>query len=207
MKLRAWVKKLKIAVIFPYMLLIFGFTGLAASVVINVEKSELIQHPKAELLCNLNPLYSCSNVITSKHSKTLGISNEVYGLGLFGGIIAVGLMTLAGARPKKWFWQAFLAFMGLFMLTILYLWYQSIFVIGSICIFCTTVWLSAWTITMVLYTWAYDQKALSKLPKSLQPALAFKRKYAVYIWGGMILLFALIVVKHFWYFYGPHLGF
>lgn len=203
----SWKQKIKIAVLFPYLLLVFGFTGLAASVTIAVEKAHLLQHPKVELVCDLNPLYSCGNVIMSPQSKTFGISNENYGIILFSGILAVGLMTLAGARPKKWFWQLFFGGMFAFALTILYLWHLSIYVIGSICLFCTSVWISAWTVCMVLFSWMYDEGLFKSLPQATQKPLAWVRQNSISFWLGWILLLAALTVKHFWYFYGPHLGF
>lgn len=199
--------KFKIAVIFPYVLIVFGLIGFMASVAISVEKADLLAHPKADIFCNINPLYSCSSVITSKQSKLFGISNEVYGLGLFGGILAVGLSTLAAAKPKKWFWQMFALIMSVFSVMILYLWYQSIFKIGAICIFCTTVWFSGWTLTSALLTWCYDQKVFENLPSFTKPILAFTRRHAVKVWLFWILLLAGLTLKHFWYFYGPKLGF
>ena len=131
----AWRKKLSIAFMFPYILIIFGLAGAAASIIINTEKVDLIRHPKTVLACDLNPVYSCGNVIDSKRSKTFGIANELIGIAMFSGVFAVGVMVLAGSRPKKWFWLLLLAVMVGFNIATLTLWYESVYVIGSLCIF------------------------------------------------------------------------
>lgn len=206
-KLNEWRKKLKIAVAFPYLLLAFGITGLAASIAISVEKNDLLKHPKAVLVCDLNPVYSCSNVITSKQSTTLGISNEVFGLIMFTAVITVAVSVLAGSRPKRWFWRAFMGGMAFFSLSVVYLWYQSVYNIGSLCVLCSSVWFSGWAITAALFTWTYDQKVFAKSPKSLEIVLQYVRRNNLAFWAGCVLVLASLTLKHFWYYYGPHLGF
>ena len=200
-------KKLKIGLIFPYLLVLFGAAGLVASTTINIEKTNLLQHPKTELFCDLNPVYSCGNVITSKQSKTFGVSNELYGMALFTAILTVGVMVLAGAKPKQWLWKLFMLGMIGFMVFVLYLWTQSVYVIGFLCILCTTVWVSGWTITAALYSWLYDQKLFTKVPNYLVQPLAWLRKYSVGVWLGLIVTLVVFTMKHFWYYYGRHLWF
>lgn len=203
----SWRNKLKIAFIFPYILMFFGLSGLTASIIINTEKVEKIKHPKTVLACDLNPVYSCGNVIDSKRSKTLGIANELIGTAMFSGIFAVGLMTLAGSKPKKWFWQLFFFAMIAFSLATLFLWHESVYVIGSLCIFCSTVWFSGWAITMSLFSWLYDQKYFANAQKDVAEVLAYVRKYNVAVWLSVMLLLVAFTLKHFWYYYGPVLGF
>jgi len=203
----SWRQKLAIAVIFPYILMFFGLVGLSASIIINTEKVDLIRHPKTVLACDLNPVYSCGNVIDSKRSKTFGIANELIGTALFSGIFAVGLMVLAGSKPKKWFWQLFFAAMLAFSVATLALWHESVYVIGSLCIFCSTVWFSGWAITVGLFTWIYDQKYFAKAQKDVAEVLAYARKYNFGVWLGIMLVLVAFTLKHFWYYYGPKLGF
>lgn len=204
---KTWKDRLRISVIFPFIVTFFGFTGMAASVVINIEKEDLLLHPKTVLVCDLNPIYSCANVITSKQSKTLGISNELFGIAMFGGIAAVGMTLIAGAQPKKWFWQLFMGGMAAFTLTTVYLWYQSVYTIGSLCIFCSSVWFSGWAITTSLYAQTYDQLLYKKVPKELSSLLKWIRNNILLVWFCGILLLTLLTLKHFWYYYGPHFGF
>lgn len=203
----AWLSKIKIATLFPFILIFFGLVGVAASIIINTEKVQLIRHPKTVLACDLNPIYSCGNVIDTTQSKTLGIANELIGLAIFSVITCVGVMVLAGSKPKKWFWLLFMASMCAFGAATLYLWYQSVYVIGSLCIFCSTLWLSGWAVTMSLFTWLYDQNYFAKAQKDIAEVLLYLRRYNIAVWCAVILVLIMFTLKHFWYYYGPHLGF
>jgi uncharacterized membrane protein len=56
---------------------------------------------------------------------------------------------LAGAKFASWFWQAFLFGHVLAMAFVFWLFSQSVYVIGSLCIYCMV----AWTATIPLF-WA-----------------------------------------------------
>ena len=202
-----WRQKIKIATLFPYLLLVFGFTGAGASVIISIEKQELLKHPKTVLACDLNPIYSCGNVIDSKRSALLGIPNELIGIMMFTGIFTVGLLLLAGAKPKEWFFKIFMAGMTLFSAMTIFLWHESVYVIGSLCIFCSSVWFSGWAITMALFTYTYDKGFYTKAQKDVAEVLAFIRKYNVAVWALTITILVAFTLNHFWYYYGPRLGF
>jgi hypothetical protein len=72
-------KNLTALKLFPVFLIVFGAFGLFASGAIAVEKEHLLKNPETELVCNLNPIYSCSNVFLSKQSQAFGVSNELSG--------------------------------------------------------------------------------------------------------------------------------
>jgi uncharacterized membrane protein len=188
---------------FPYILIIFGLTGLAAALAFAAEKEHLLKNPGIELACNLNPVYSCSNVFLSPQAQIVGVSNEYFGIAIFGALITVGVVILAGATMKKWFWQLFILGMIGAMAVVFWFFYQSVYVIGSLCIFCSIVWLSTWTITVAGFSWMYDTKLL---PTSAVPQRIFKviREYNVLIWFLLLFLFATLIVKHFWYYYGQY---
>lgn len=199
-KVKKWIKSLQK---FPLVLVIFGLIGLSASIAIAAEKEHLLNNPGTDLPCNLNPIYSCSNVFMSEQSHILGVSNEYLGIAVFGALIALGVVLLAGATLKKWFWLLFLAGMAGSMAVVFWFFYQSVYVIGSLCIFCSIVWFSTWTITVVGFSWLVDTKQFT-VKKQYQPILSALRSYSALIWFLLILSFATLIVRHFWYYYGQY---
>ncbi|MCA9347379.1 vitamin K epoxide reductase family protein [Candidatus Saccharibacteria bacterium] len=199
-------KWLRIERSFPIILIVFGLLAVGASMMINIEKVGLLQHPENKLVCDLNPVYSCGKVIDSNQSTLVAsIPNDLMGIAIFAPIIAVGVSMLAGAKYKRWFWRLFLACMAAFMLGVAWLFYQSVYVIQALCIFCSTVWISGLTITTALYAWVYDQKLLPNRFQKM-PIASIKRKNIIGIWIIIILIAAGLIITHFWYYYGQYFG-
>jgi uncharacterized membrane protein len=188
---------------FSAVLLIFGTIGLIASVAISEEKLSLIRHPKDALVCDLNPVYACGKIIDSSQSKLLGFSNEIIGIFMFTVLITTGVVLIAGGKLKPWYWKFFLLGMLGFMLSVGWLFYQSVYVIGNLCILCTTVWFCGWLITVRGFNWMYDQK-LIKPNKKLQPVLAYIRRNSVGFWLLLVMIAVGLVLNHFWYYYGKY---
>ncbi len=201
--IKKWCKKnLNVRAAFPVLLLIFGLTGLLASGAIAVEKEHLLKNPSTELPCNINPVYSCSNVFLSPQSQTFGVSNEYVGIAVFAVLITLGVVLLAGAELKKWFWYAFMAGMLGFMGMVVWFFIQSVYVIGSLCIFCSIVWFSAWTITVSGFAWLTDNGILAH--QKYNKLLQFMRRNVWLLWFMLILTFATLIVRHFWEYYGQY---
>src|SRR5690625_7211619 len=64
-------------------LLIGALVGWIASLNLTVDKMYLLEHPDAELACDINPLISCGNVMMTWQAEALGIPNMAIGLGGF----------------------------------------------------------------------------------------------------------------------------
>jgi uncharacterized membrane protein len=200
-------KSLALKKSFPIILIVFGLVGLLASAVINIEKSHLLRNPNSELGCNLNPVYSCGSVIMTKQSEILGFSNELMGMAMFAAIVTVGVVLLAGGELKAWFWRLFVMGMVGSMVFVGWFFYQSVYVINALCIFCSLVWFSTWAITVAVATWSYDRGYLPKIPKAAKEYVQRTRQNIGYVWLGGIVLAAILILHHFWYFYGQYFGY
>ncbi len=205
-KVRSYFKKLTPKKVFPIILIVFGLIGATASLTINVEKTDLIKHPQESLSCDLNPVYSCAQIINTKQSTVLGVSNELLGIAMFTVLLTSGVVLLAGATLKPWYWQLFLTGMMGFMGFVIWLFYQSVYSIGFLCILCSTVWFSGWAITTSGFAWLYDMKLLPKNIKFLS-FFTFIRKNIITIWILFIATLAVLVLSHFWYYYGLYFDF
>lgn len=198
-------KNLTALKLFPVFLIVFGAFGLLASGAIAVEKEHLLKNPETELVCNLNPIYSCSNVFLSKQSQAFGVSNELLGIAIFAALITLGVTLFAGAKMKNWLWYTYLAGMLGFMAMVVWFFGQSVYVIGSLCIFCSCVWFSAWTLTTTGFAWIYDSGYL-KVSKKYDRVLRFFRRNIISIWLVFLLTLVGLVLNHFWYYYGQYFG-
>lgn len=194
------IKQLKT---FPVFFIVFSLLALAASAMIAIEKEHLLKNPDANLACSINPVYSCSSVITSPQANILGFSNEYLGIALYGGLIAIGFTLLAGAKYKPWLyqliWLALLGSMGV----VIWFFYQSVYTIGALCIYCSTVWFSTWTLFIGYSRWLVNKKFI-KIPKQYQHYAQAFAQNAPLIWFLFILLIAGLILEHFWYYYGQY---
>lgn len=187
----------------PWLLVIGGAIGLIASFIIMYEKFNLLQNPHYVPSCNLNPVISCGSVMASKQSNAFGFSNPFIGLMAFPVLITTGVVMLMGAKLKRWY------MLGLQIGTIFgigfihWLFFQSVYRINSLCPYCMMVWVV--TITTFWYVLLYNMRAkYIKVPASV---LNFVNKHHLDILVLWLLIIAALILKHFWYFYGPQLGF
>jgi uncharacterized membrane protein len=192
--------------VLPWLLIVCGGIGLLAAAIIMIDKVILLQNPSATFLCDLNPVISCGSIMESDQSNAFGFPNPIIGLAAFPVVITTGVVMLAGAQLKRWYW------LGLQCGTIFgigfvhWLFFQSVYNINALCPYCMVVWVV--TITTFWYVTLYNiEKSYIKLPAALQGAGKFARRHHLDILLAWLLIIAGLILYHFWYYYGPLLGF
>jgi uncharacterized membrane protein len=133
-------------------LIVTGAIGWYASFSLTLDKIAVLKNPQADLDCNFSVIVQCGKNLESWQGAILGFPNPILGLGGFVAPIAVGVALLAGATFARWFWIVFnLGVLGAFLFTI-WLPYESIFEIGTLCPWCLLVWSIMipmfWTLTL-----------------------------------------------------------
>lgn len=188
---------------FPVFMAVFSSLGLVASVILSAEKVHLLQNPDAELLCNINPVYSCQSVILSDQASIFGFSNELIGIAFFGGMLALALGMLAKAKYDAWLHK--LAWLGLLgsMAMVVWFFYQSVYNINALCVYCSIVWFATWTLFVGYTRWLITSKTI-ELPKRCKVVANGFVAYAPTVWFLLIALFATLILHHFWYYYGTY---
>lgn len=189
----------------PYILIIVGLVGVYCAFILSQDKIELLQHPNANLGCSLDPIIACGNVITSGQAHPFGFPNPFLGLAGFAAVATIGVTLLAGARLKRWFWLLLESGTLFAVGFVHWLFFQSVYRIGSLCIYCMIVWTV--TITAFWYVTLYniDNKNI-KLPAGRpQKAYAWVRRHHLDLLIIWFLIIAGLILKHFWYYYGKHL--
>lgn len=121
-------------------LLFFGAIGLAASIVLTIDKARLADDPTKTFSCDINAFVSCAGVMASDQASAFGFPNSYFGIAGFVGVVLIGLALIFGValpsivKAGLWFGTLF----GVGMVT--WLQVQSIYDIGKLCPYCMVVW-------------------------------------------------------------------
>jgi len=121
----------------PWAVLVAGSAvGLIASFIQTIERINFAKNPTTPLQCDLNAIFSCSNVFDAWQSSVFGFSNSILCISFFAVVLGGALAGLTGSRLHRTL-RLVLHFFTVFFLGFgaWYLW-QSTFYIGYICIFC-----------------------------------------------------------------------
>ena len=185
----------------PYILFIVGIVGILCSFFITYDRMQMLENPQFVPNCNLNPVIACGNILSSKEGSAFGFPNSFIGLAAFAVIATIGAAMLAGAKFKRWFWLSLNAGMVFGVAFCMWLFYHSVYVINSLCPYCMGVW--AITITAFWYVSLYnfDNKFLT-IPKSYQKVYTWIRVHHLDLLILWILIIGVLILKHFWYYYG-----
>jgi uncharacterized membrane protein len=171
-----------------------GAVGLVASFLQMLEKITLLKNANAELACNLNSVFSCSNVLNAWQSSVFGFPNSMMCMVLF---TIFGSIGLAGALGGKLTRGLRLGIQGLSLFTLGFgLWFleQSIYAIGSLCIFCIFCFSG-----LLLVNWGWLRLNAADLPIGARGRAWVERAVAsgadVFIWIviALVLAFAMIL--------------
>lgn len=193
---------------FPYLLITLSLVGLFASFFLMLDTISLMENPETDLPCNLNPFISCGNAILSKQGQIFGFPNPILGLISFSLLFGVALSLIYHvipeenlisrnfpSRSKKIFWA--LVNLGTLASIIFVIWfaYESLYVLGSLCLYCLVVWLVTWPIFLYTTIWNIKEGHFS-FKKTCRPLDAFLEKHHILLLIlGYILLAVLIFAK------------
>lgn len=110
--------------------------GIIASFLQTLDKLNHLKNPTASLVCNISPVFSCSNVLDAWQSSFFGFPNSLLCLIFFSVTLGVAISAVSvGNLSAKL--RYIMHFFAIFFLGFgaWYLW-QSIYAIGAICIYC-----------------------------------------------------------------------
>jgi uncharacterized membrane protein len=169
-------------------LIVAGLIGLWASLQLMVEKIHTLENPDAQLSCDFSLIVQCAKNLDSAQGAVFGFPNPVLGLMGFVAPLVVGAAILGGARFISWFWVTFnIGIAGAFAFC-LWLAYQSIFNLGTLCPWCMVVW----SVTIPMF-WAVTLRNL-KVGAIPAPLALRKAAAASYSWVPVIALVGYILI-------------
>lgn len=194
----------------PYILIIGSVIGFLASFVLTLDVIKLIANPDVVLPCNLNPFISCTSVATSEQASVFGFPNSLLGITAFAMLFAIGIMLLFGGsnsslldkmtgenRARRPLWL--LVNLGTLasMIFVMWFFYQSVYNIGSLCIYCMIVWSVTWPIFLYTTIWNWREGHFKFFPSFFQ----FVSKYHIQILITWYLLIIFLILFQFRYFF------
>jgi len=194
--------KLTLPKALPYLLTIAGLIGTYCAFTLSQDKVRLLENPGASLGCSLDPILACGSVISSPQGHTFGFPNPFLGLAGFAALATIGVVLIAGAKLQRWFWLSLEAGLIFALGFVHYLFFQSVYTIQNLCIYCMVVWVV--TITSFWYVTLYniDQNHI-KLPKGKPHKIyGWIRKHHLDILILWFLVITGLILNHFWYYYG-----
>jgi len=193
-------KQLTLNLVLPYLYIVLAIIGIIISFWLTYDKIKIANNPSYQPVCNINPILSCGNVMKTKQSDIFGLPNTLFGITGFSMLLMLGIVLMAGAKLKKWFWQLINLGALAGFLYFVYLFSQGVFVIHEICPFCFVIWMI--TPPILWYTTIYNLKEKNINPKFLKEKVrkGIIKHHADILLTWYVLVFLTLLVK-FWYYW------
>lgn len=126
--------------VFASWLILAGVIGEYAAFSLIVEKLHALANPGSGAACDINPIVQCTANLDSWQGALFGFPNPIIGLIGWMAPIVVGASLLAGARFARWYWIVFNLGVAGAMVFVIWLIGQSIYSIGTLCLYCMITW-------------------------------------------------------------------
>ena len=173
-----------------WLMLVSGLISLIAAFELAREGYLLAAEGKTPS-CDINPFFSCGNVMQTWQARVfIEAPNQLLGIAGFAVLTAIAVTVLTGSRFPRWFWRVFTVGNFAAWLFLMWLFYQAVFVIGFLCLYCMVVWVSHSVFWWVFLPWAAGNGLLAEASwlrragKALLP----------YSWVLIVLNFATITL-------------
>ena len=142
--------------------------------------------------CNINPFFSCGDVMQSWQATVFfGAPNQLYGVAGYVIPVVVGIALIQGAKFRRWFWVLFTLGMVVAWGFLMWLFYQAVFVIGFLCLYCMVAWAMH---TIVLWPWLSWALGRGLLGKSNR-LVSLGRATLGFTWIPIVLTFVVITLS------------
>ncbi|QCU79676.1 vitamin K epoxide reductase family protein (plasmid) [Citricoccus sp. SGAir0253] len=125
---------------FGLVLLVTGAAGWIASAILVLERLALYENPGYLTSCDINPWVSCGRVMGTWQSELFGFPNPLIGVVAFAVVLATAMVVLSGAHPGRGYWLGLQAGVTLGMGFVAWLWFQALYEIYILCLYCMIVW-------------------------------------------------------------------
>lgn len=187
---------------FGVILILTGLVGIFTSLSLTIDKIHVLKDPSYVPNCNINPIFSCKSVMESSQASVFGgVPNTIFGLIGFTAVLTVGVVVLAGAQMHRRFWQAW----GLGMIGgagfMVYLIFQSVYRLGTLCLYCMATWAILLPLIWYSLLWLLEHDYV-RMPKQLQGLAQIIRKDHASILLIFYVLIIALIIQHFWYYFG-----
>jgi uncharacterized membrane protein len=174
-----------------------GVIGMIAAFLQTTEKIKLLKNKDAILACDLNSVFSCTNVLNAWQSSVFGFPNSLQCMALFTIFASIGLVGLSGGvLPRKL--RLSIHALSLFTLGFA-LWFltQSIYVINALCILCIFCFAG-----LLLVNWGWLRLNAAGLPIGERGRAFVKRRIGtgadIFVWVLLAIAVAFAMAVRFY---------
>lgn len=178
-----------------WLYVIGGGIGLAAAAALTLEKLAVLRDPNYVPTCSLNPIISCGSVMDSSQAEAFGFPNPLLGLVLFGVVVTVGVVMLAGFEPPTWFRMGMQVGVTFGVLFVHWLILASLYDIHALCPYCMVVWVV--TIPIFWYT-TLDTLRRGESTSGAGHALTRVHSAVLAVWYVAIVALVLMEFWDYW---------
>ena len=141
----------------PWLLLFSGIIGLFAAFTLTQDKISILEDPNFVPSCSINPVLSCGSVIVTEQASIFGFPNPIIGLITYSVVITLAVLLLSRVVLPAWVWLGLnLGSLG-GLAFVVWLVFQSLYVIDALCPFCMVAWVG--TILIFWISTAENAKA------------------------------------------------
>jgi uncharacterized membrane protein len=138
---------------FSLFLIVAGFVGLTAAFALTLEKIHKLLHPEEAASCDYSVVVQCGKNLASWQGSLLGFPNPIIGLMAWSVVITIGVSILAGASYANWFWRGLNIGAAVALGFVIWLFSQSVFVLGTLCPWCMVTWFATIPLFWVVTFW------------------------------------------------------
>jgi uncharacterized membrane protein len=158
-----------------------------------VERISYAENADAASVCDINAVFSCTSVFGQWQSSALGVPNTLVSLPVFAAFAATAAAGITRSRLARSYLAALLG-LSLFMAGFA-TWYsyQTGFVMGAVCLFCTVGSASVLTAGIGVTRAAANGRALGDGRAGRALDLLVDSKSDVIAWLGLILINATMI--------------
>lgn len=181
-------------------LIVLSVIGLLAAYDLSIEKIKKLEDPSYVLSCDINPFFSCGNVMEFPQSQVFGFPNQFIGVAAYIFPLLLGVLMVTKARIPGWVMVGLnIGLLG-GMALLAFLYYSSIYVIGIGCPWCIIVWTV--TVPMFCTTTGYNVLA-GNFGRHLRDNVTVQvfAKNSLVIGIVIMLVVYATIVAHFWTFF------
>ena len=179
----------------PWLLLFSGIIGLFAAFTLTQDKISILEDPNFVPSCSINPVLSCGSVIVTEQASIFGFPNPIIGLITYSVVITLAVLLLSRVVLPSWIWLGLnLGSLG-GIAFVIWLVFQSLYVIDALCPYCMVAWVG--TILIFWISTAENAKA-GRFTRSGIPGLIseiFSSLRWVFIGSTFLVIFTLIFIN------------
>ena len=175
----------------PWILLFSGIIGLFAAFTLMQDKVAILSDPNYVPSCNINPVLSCGSVIVTDQASIFGFANPIIGLMTYSVVIALAVLLISRVVLPNWVWLGLnLGALG-GLAFVVWLIFQSLYVIEALCPWCMVAWVG--TILIFWVTTAENAQA-GRFTRSGTPGVISSLRW-ILIGSTFLVILALIFIN------------